>query len=59
MLLTALPVAGQGFFGKKLHRYAWIEQLFLHIVFGLSFWWALGIVRRIFPGVLVRVEFTL
>jgi uncharacterized membrane protein YagU involved in acid resistance len=44
MLLTALPVAGQGFFGKKLHRYAWIEQLFLHIVFGLSFWWALGIV---------------
>ena len=44
MLLTALPVADQGFFGKKIHRYVWIEQLVLHIVFGISFWWSLGIV---------------
>jgi hypothetical protein len=43
MLLTALPVAGQGLFGKKIHHYVWLEQLILHIVFGFSFWWALGI----------------
>ena len=44
MLFTALPMAGQGFMGKKIHRYAWLEQLILHIVFGFSFWWALGVV---------------
>jgi len=44
MMLVALPVAGQGFLGKKSSRYAWLEQLILHIVFGISFWWALGIV---------------
>lgn len=43
MLYTALPAAGQGFRGKKIHRYVWLEQLILHCVFGFSFWWALGI----------------
>ena len=41
MLFTALPLAGQGFLGNKISRYAWLEQLILHIVFGVSFWWAL------------------
>jgi hypothetical protein len=44
MLVTALPMAGQGFMGKKIHRYVWFEQLILHIVFGFSFRWALGII---------------
>jgi hypothetical protein len=44
MLLTALPAAGQGFMGNKIHRYVWLEQLVLHIVFGISFWWVLCIV---------------
>ena len=43
MLFTALPLAGQGFLGNKISRYAWLEQLILHIVFGVSFWWALEI----------------
>ena len=43
MLLVALPVAGQGLLGKRIHRYVWLEQLILHAVFGISFWWALGI----------------
>ena len=38
MLVTALPVAGQGFFGKKLGSGAWFEQLILHVCFGLIFW---------------------
>ena len=44
MLFTALPIAGQGFLGNKISRYAWLEQLVLHIIFGFSFWWGLGIV---------------
>jgi hypothetical protein len=43
MLLIALPAAGQGFLGRKIHGYVWLEQLILHIVFGFSFWWALWI----------------
>ena len=43
MLFSALPIAGQGFWGSKVSRYAWLEQLVLHIFFGFSFWWALGI----------------
>jgi hypothetical protein len=43
MLLVALPVAGQGLAGKKSGRSVWIEQLFLHAVFGAAFWWALGL----------------
>jgi uncharacterized membrane protein YagU involved in acid resistance len=44
MLFSALPIAGQGFLGSKVSRYAWLEQLVLHIIFGFSFWWGLGIV---------------
>lgn len=43
MLLVALPVAGQGFLGRRISRYTWLEKFILHIVFGISFWWALGI----------------
>jgi len=44
MLAVALPVAGQGFMGKKIRSSVWFEQLVLHVIFGFSFWWALGIV---------------
>ena len=44
MLAIALPVAGQGFMGNKIRSSVWLEQLVLHVIFGLSFWWALGIV---------------
>jgi hypothetical protein len=43
MLLSALPVAGQGLFGKKAGRFAWLEQLVLHVIFGAGLWWASGI----------------
>ena len=42
MLFVALPIAGQGLFGKKVGNSVWLEQLFLHAVFGVAFWWALG-----------------
>lgn len=41
MLFTALPIAGQGLLGRKLSRFAWVEQLVFHVVFGIGFWWAL------------------
>lgn len=41
MLFVALPVAGQGLLGRKGSRFAWAEQLFLHIVYGLGLWFAL------------------
>ena len=44
MLFMALPVAGQGIIGKKISGIVWIEQLVLHVIFGLGFWWALGLV---------------
>ncbi|MFC1914527.1 hypothetical protein ACFLXF_04555 [Chloroflexota bacterium] len=44
MLAVALPVAGQGFMGKKIRGSVWLEQLVLHVIFGFGFWWALGIV---------------
>ena len=43
MLAVALPVAGQGFMGNKIRSSVWLEQLVLHVIFGFSFWWALGI----------------
>jgi hypothetical protein len=43
MLAVALPIAGQGFMGKKIRSSVWLEQLVLHVIFGFSFWWALGI----------------
>jgi hypothetical protein len=42
MLFVALPIAGQGLFGKKAGNAVWLEQLFLHAVFGVAFWWVLG-----------------
>lgn len=45
MLFSALPVAGQGFLGKRLAGTVWFEQLFLHFVFGLILWlvlWSLN-----------------
>jgi hypothetical protein len=42
MLFVALPIAGQGLFGKKVGNSIWLEQLFLHAVFGVAFWWVLG-----------------
>jgi len=44
MLFVALPAAGQGFLGSKMGQFAWLEQLVLHIVFGIGFWWAWEIV---------------
>ena len=38
MLFIALPIAGWGLLGKKIHRYVWLEQLLLHIVFGIVFY---------------------
>jgi len=44
MLAVALPIAGQGFMGNKIRRSVWLEQLVLHAIFGIGFWWALGII---------------
>jgi hypothetical protein len=44
MLAVALPIAGQGFMGNKIRRSVWLEQLVLHVIFGIGFWWALGII---------------
>jgi uncharacterized membrane protein YagU involved in acid resistance len=44
MLLVALPVAGQGIMGKKISGVVWAEQLVLHVIFGLGFWWALELI---------------
>lgn len=41
MLLTALPIAGQGVMGYKAGRRVWFEQFLVHVLFGAGFWWAL------------------
>jgi hypothetical protein len=38
MLFIALPTAGQGFFGKRLGSFTWLEQLVLHVIFGIGLW---------------------
>jgi len=38
MLFVALPIAGQGFLGRKLGPVTWIEQMVLHVVFGIGLW---------------------
>ncbi len=38
MLLGALPVAGQGLLGSRLEGNAKLEQLVLHVLFGVVFW---------------------
>lgn len=43
MLFTALPIAGQGIAGRNIRKHVWAEQAVLHIVYGLGFWWALGL----------------
>ena len=46
MLFVALPTAGQGFLGKKLGPLTWLEQMILHIVFGIGLWGALYLLHR-------------
>jgi hypothetical protein len=41
MLFVALPTAGQGFLGRRLGPVTWLEQLVLHIVYGIGLWGAL------------------
>jgi hypothetical protein len=41
MLFIALPIAGQGFLGRRLGPVTWLEQLALHIVYGVGLWGAL------------------
>jgi hypothetical protein len=41
MLFIALPVAGQGLAGRKVHSATWLEQVVLHIVFGVAYYRAL------------------
>ena len=38
MLFVALPTAGQGIIGRRLGPLTWLEQLVLHIVFGMGLW---------------------
>lgn len=38
MLFSALPIAGLGLLGRRAGRRTWLEQLFLHALFGLVFW---------------------
>jgi hypothetical protein len=45
MLFVALPIAGQGFLGKRLGPFTWLEQLALHIVFGIGLWVTLHLLR--------------
>jgi hypothetical protein len=38
MLFIALPTAGQGFLGRRLGSFAWLEQLVLYVIFGIGLW---------------------
>lgn len=38
MLFVALPIAGQGLLGRKLGSLIWLEQIVLHIIFGIGLW---------------------
>jgi hypothetical protein len=38
MLFIALPTAGRGFLGKRLGSFTWLEQLVLHVIFGIGLW---------------------
>jgi hypothetical protein len=42
MLFVALPTAGQGFLGRRLGPLTWLEQLVLHIAFGIGLWGTLN-----------------
>lgn len=41
MLFIALPIAGQGIMGRNASTHTWIEQFFLHVVFGTGYYYAL------------------
>lgn len=43
MLFIALPVAGEGFLGKKSGPSAWLEQLVLHVIFALVYYGCLRV----------------
>ncbi len=48
MLFVALPIAGQGLSGKKLGKLTWVEQLILHIVFGVAYFVSLRLMWGFF-----------
>jgi hypothetical protein len=41
MLFIALPIAGQGIAGRNVSSNTWFEQLLLHIVFGVGYYYSL------------------
>ena len=41
MLFIALPIAGQGMLGRKASPRTWLEQLFLHVIFGVGYYYSL------------------
>ena len=41
MLFIALPIAGQGMLGRKASSHTWLEQLFLHVMFGVGYYYSL------------------
>jgi hypothetical protein len=41
MLFIALPIAGQGIMGRKASTHTWFEQLVLHVVFGVGYYYSL------------------
>jgi len=45
MLCIALPMAGQGFLGKKAGGSAWFEQFLLHVLFFVVYYGGLHIIR--------------
>lgn len=46
MLFVALPIAGQGFLGKRLGSLTWLEQMVLHVIFGIGLWEILYLLHR-------------
>jgi hypothetical protein len=46
MLFVALPIAGQGFLGKRLGSLTWLEQMVLHVIFGIGLWGILYLLHR-------------
>ena len=43
MLFVALPVAGEGFLGRKSGSFTWLEQLILHVVFAFLYYGCLKV----------------
>ena len=46
MLFVALPAAGQGVLGRKLGSLTWLEQIVLHIIFGVGLWVVIHFLQR-------------